>query len=486
MLNNMTPAVSRALDYARSQSSRFSSRDLLVGLLEEEGLVWEIFEKSGYQPGAVKETLRQQADAEFLRGYDLLQGAGKPFASEGYMDLTSNMLLFDLIEADEELKKILQETVGNFQDLVKSIAPPEMKAIEAEHHLELVDTPDHQAAWRVIDANANRVRESFRVLDDYSRFVLNDPHLTQTAKSLRHDFAKIVEQFPAGLVSSRDTDYDVGTQIQAAGEYRRNSTAEIAMVNCKRLQESLRSLEEYLKIESSALGQDCEQLRYQCYTLEKMLAVRQVSPQKLFDARLYVLLTGSECESSLEWTIKEAAEGGATMFQLREKNLEDRILLERARAVRRWTRETQTLFIVNDRPDIARLVEADGVHLGQDDMPLTEARKLLGIQSIIGVSTHDIVQVRQAIRDGANYIGVGPTFPSTTKAFDAFPGLDFVKAVAAETTLPFFVIGGVDANNTCEVVKAGGKRVAVSSALAKAKDPRLAALKLVRLLGGES
>src|SRR5436309_3943721 len=105
------------------------------------------------------------------------------------------------------------------------------------------------------------------------------------------------------------------------------------------------------------------------------------------------------------------------MIQLREKKLDDRTLLERARQVRHWTREAGVLFIVNDRPDLARLVEADGVHLGQDDLPVREARRVLGPDALVGISTHDVAQLRQAVLDGATYVGVGPVFPSATKDF---------------------------------------------------------------------
>src|SRR4051794_10471359 len=105
---------------------------------------------------------------------------------------------------------------------------------------------------------------------------------------------------------------------------------------------------------------------------------------------------------------------------MREKDLPDRELLERARQLRQWTRQAGVLFIVNDRPDIARLVEADGVHLGQDDLPVREARRILGPDALVGVSTHNLEQVRQAILDGASYLGVGPTFPSKTKEFREF------------------------------------------------------------------
>src|SRR5207248_117972 len=140
-------------------------------------------------------------------------------------------------------------------------------------------------------------------------------------------------------------------------------------------------------------------------------------------ARLYVLLSGETCAAALDWTIAEAAAGGAHVIQLREKGLRDRELLARARQVRRWTRQAGVLFILNDRPDLARLCEADGVHLGQDDLPVKEARRVLGPDALVGVSTHTIEQVRQAVLNGASYIGVGPCFPSRTKTFEDLAGL---------------------------------------------------------------
>jgi thiamine-phosphate pyrophosphorylase len=198
----------------------------------------------------------------------------------------------------------------------------------------------------------------------------------------------------------------------------------------------------------------------------------------LAEATLYVLLSSANCTASLERMIAEAAAGGAQMIQLREKELTDRDLLNRASDVRRWTRRVGVLFIVNDRPDIARLVEAEGVHLGQDDLPVREARRILGPDALIGVSTHNIEQVRQAVLDGASYLGVGPAFPSLTKGFAAFAGLDFVRQACAETTLPTFAIGGINAGNLGQVIGAGAKRIAVSQAIAQAEDPRAVAAQL--------
>ena len=154
--------------------------------------------------------------------------------------------------------------------------------------------------------------------------------------------------------------------------------------------------------------------------------------QRLAAVQLYVLVGSAQCRHPLPDAVRAAAAGGAQMIQLREKNVDDRTLLERAREVRRLTREAGVLFILNDRPDLARLCEADGVHLGQDDLPVREARRILGPDGLIGVSTHDLDQVRQAVLDGASYIGVGPVFPSATKQFDAYAGLEFVRRAAAD------------------------------------------------------
>src|SRR5262249_3920628 len=139
-------------------------------------------------------------------------------------------------------------------------------------------------------------------------------------------------------------------------------------------------------------------------------------------------------------------------------------------------------FIVNDRPDIARLAEADGVHLGQDDLPVREARRIAGPELLIGVSTHDLGQARRAVLDGASYLGVGPTFASGTKPFSELAGVEFVRQARAATSLPLFVRGGANAQTLPGAVAAGARRVAVSQAVCQADDPGAAVAELVRLL----
>ncbi len=129
---------------------------------------------------------------------------------------------------------------------------------------------------------------------------------------------------------------------------------------------------------------------------------------------------------------------------------------------------------MNDRPDLAVLSAADGVHVGQDELSVKDARAIVGPHALIGVSTHNIEQARRAVLDGADYIGVGPTFPSDTKKFESFAGLDFVRAVVAEIALPAFAIGGITLDNVSQVISAGLSRIALSGAIVNAPNPTTA------------
>jgi thiamine-phosphate pyrophosphorylase len=137
---------------------------------------------------------------------------------------------------------------------------------------------------------------------------------------------------------------------------------------------------------------------------------------------------------------------------------------------------------VNDRADVAAIVGADGVHLGQEDLSVKDARAVVGTRTLVGVSTHNITQARAAVLDGANYLGAGPTFPSRTKAFDDFAGLEYLRQAAAEIQLPTFAIGGITAENLPEVIAAGLSRVAVGAAVTEAAEPGVAARKLLVML----
>lgn len=403
--------------------------------------------------------------------------------------LTTDFLLLAVLIADTRFTGLIAElgvTASQVESLLRVSAGPSAPLeppAAAPAEFVVTDSPEVSEAARIVDANLNRGREALRVLDDYARFTLNDRLISQQFKAIRHRLAEATSHLSAAtLLAARDTPNDVGTEVTVSGEYTRGSAAQVAAVNLKRLQESLRSAEEFGKVLSGDFARAVEAIRYDTYTLERVVRRGEGVRTKLSDAKLYVLLTGAQCAAALDWTIQQAADGGADIFQLREKTLTDRELIDRATRMRKWTRDAGALFVVNDRPDIARLVGADGVHLGQDDLPVAAARRVVGPDVLIGVSTHNIEQVRQAVLDGADYLGIGPTFPSSTKSFDHFPGLDFVREAMVETTLPAFALGGIGPGNVAEVVKAGARRIAVSSAVATADDPQATATALKRVL----
>jgi thiamine-phosphate pyrophosphorylase len=339
------------------------------------------------------------------------------------------------------------------------------------------------ATLRILDTAANRAREGLRVVEDYVRFVLDDRHLTQLCKQLRHDLGDALRQVPAERrLAARETQADVGTVLTTATEQHRSDAAEVLAANFARLQEALRSLEEFGKLVDSGLAAASKQLRYRTYTVERAVEITRGSIERLASARLYVLVDGRPSIEEFERLARGLIDAGADAIQLRDKQLGDRELLERARLLRSLTQGTGTLLVINDRPDLAVLAQADGVHVGQEDLSVKDARSIVGANMLVGVSAHSIEQARQAVLDGANYIGVGPTFPSGTKRFARFPGLELLRAVAAEIRLPAFAIGGIDRRNLAEVLAAGFTRVAVSGAITSAADPIQAAKELFERL----
>ena len=167
--------------------------------------------------------------------------------------------------------------------------------------------------------------------------------------------------------------------------------------------------------------------------------------------------------------------GGARLVQLRWPGASTRDLLAAARAIRTLARAAGALFLVNDRPDVARAAEADGVHLGQDDLPVAAARRVLGAGRLIGVSTHDPGQARAAEAAGADYLGVGPVYATATKPDALAPrGLALVSAVRAAVRCPLVAIGGITPETAAAVRAAGADAVAMIGALVRAPDPEAA------------
>ena len=175
-------------------------------------------------------------------------------------------------------------------------------------------------------------------------------------------------------------------------------------------------------------------------------------------------------------------DGGARVVQLRAKNLGARELLAEAARIRRLTADAGAAFILNDRLDLALLADADGVHLGQDDFPLTVARRVVGYKLLIGISTHDLEQARQAVAGEADYIGFGPIYRPMSKDSPYEPlGLDALREVAREVDVPVVAIGGLTPDRFGEVLEAGATSGAFVSAVSAARDPRAATEALIRI-----
>jgi len=340
---------------------------------------------------------------------------------------------------------------------------------------------------RIVDAAANRCREGVRVVEDFVRFSLDDRHLTELLKSWRHELADACRLLDAhGLIAARDTQQDVGTSVHTRQERMRGSSHDVVRAAFKRLQEAARSLEEYGKLLSPEFSDRLGSLRYQAYTLEKAVFTAVDARLRLEGRDLYLLVSHELCPHGAGPVVQAALAEGVGIVQVREKKLPDRDLLRWAMVVRQWTADAGAIFIMNDRPDLALLADADGVHVGQDELSVRDARRIVGPERLVGVSTHTIEQARAAVLDGADYIGVGPVFRSTTKAFGELAGLDFVRQAAAEIMLPAFAIGGITVENVSLVRNAGARRAAVSAAICTADDPGKATRELLMQLRAET
>jgi len=186
--------------------------------------------------------------------------------------------------------------------------------------------------------------------------------------------------------------------------------------------------------------------------------------------RLYVLISSNIAKKSVKETARLVIDGGADAVQLREKTISDSKFISLAREVRDITTKRGSLLIINDRVHVVRKVNADGIHLGQQDMSALEARNIIGDEKIIGVSTHSITQARQAQKDGADYIAIGPIYPTSTKGHEPSVGIEILHEILEAVSIPIIAIGAITLENLDVVLKAGASRIAVCSAIIDSKD----------------
>jgi len=349
--------------------------------------------------------------------------------------------------------------------------------------------------WRMLDANFNRCGEGLRVVEDWCRFVANETAFARFAKDIRHQLHEAsIEWSLSARLTARDVPADVGKTIKTTTESQRPDDLSLLQANCYRVQQSLRVMEETAKRLQLTAAPLLEQLRYRSYELQQLLILRlatipnssdyptsrplipaafETKTQKslakrlelLDQATLYVLTDSCADRVTYQTHIQQLVNCGVDVIQLRDKAMSDRDLWEYSCWTAQQLATSNVLFIVNDRPDIAAACGADGVHVGQSELPVDVVRQIVGPQVLVGVSTHDLTQVTTAQESSANYLGLGPVFPSTTKAFAEFPGLETLRQCVPALERPTFAIGGINADNVERVYATGITRIAVQNAL---------------------
>jgi len=346
----------------------------------------------------------------------------------------------------------------------------------------------------MIDANLNRSSEGLRVLEDVARFLLNDAELSQQLRVLRHDLAQETKSLGIGLLSQRDSKHDVGRPHSTSlplreKELKMETTrlqglSDLVTANAKRVEESLRVLEELAKlpeISSMLNSARFEQARFALYTLERDL-LSKISRRDKIERMLglYFILDRQFMAGRDELDVaSQVIHGGARVIQLRDKQSNKGELLLVAQKLKELCSKLDVLFIVNDYLDLAMAVDADGLHIGQEDLPLPVIRRELPIDKIVGCSVTTLSQAAKVQAEGADYIAVGSIFSTTTKKGATVVGVDTLKELKRTVSTPVIAIGGINRNNIGEVVAAGADAIAVISAVLGEEDVKGAVQELV-------
>ncbi len=341
------------------------------------------------------------------------------------------------------------------------------------------------AVRRLLDANLDRAREGLRVIEDWCRFGLERADLVVRLKDMRQRLGRLHrDQYK----QARHTATDPAAGLAHPAQAGRLQPSSVVAANAGRVQEALRVLEEFGRPSDPGLAAEAAAIRYALYDLE--VEVLRAAPggadqrrEQLRRCRLYLVTSPSP---RLEATVAAALEAGVRLVQYRAKEAEDGQRFAEALALRRLCARHGALFLVNDRVDLALAVDADGVHLGQEDLPPAVARRLLGPERLIGRSTQRLEQLHQAVAAGCDYVGTGPVNATPTKPGREPVGLAYVRQAAAESPIPFFAIGGIDATSLPAVLAAGARGVAVVRAITEAVDPAAACRELLNLLAEEA
>ncbi len=351
----------------------------------------------------------------------------------------------------------------------------------------MIDPGYSSETLRIIDANLNRAAEGLRVLEDIARLGLNDASFSERLKTLRHQLTHTGPAFQQALISARAADADAGRDTQVSGESKDRDLVGAVIANSRRAQESLRVLEEMAPASGGPgeLNTDrFRHVRFAVYTLEQELLARLTRQDKVEAlAGLYAVLDMEALggRDALE-VAKQVIRGGASALQLRDKRPSRRELFDIAVKLRQICTEHSVLFIVNDYLDIALASDADGLHVGQEDLPAAVVRRRLPLGKLLGVSVMTVEEARQAQTDGADYLGVGAIYATSSKEVPGVVGPKRLTEIKQAVPLPLVAIGGITVERVSEAIRAGASGVAVISAILGAASAEAAARRIVNAI----
>lgn len=344
-----------------------------------------------------------------------------------------------------------------------------------------MDSGIDSKTFNIIDANIDRALEGLRFIEDICRFTLQDKELNSRLKNSRHEIIKTLKSLALNrtdLAISRAKGNDVGSNILQKEEFDKNFD-ELLLANFSRIQESLRVLEELSKIYSISAAKSFKSLRFHNYKIQTDFLIKygKVKRMKIFNnSKIYAVLTLEDSKKYVPLA-KSLLKAGIRIIQLRAKTLSDKEILKIGKQLLLLTKKSNAILIIDDRADLAFAIGADGVHLGQDDLSVKDARAVLGNEFVIGKSTHSEKQVDSALNENPDYFSVGPIFETNTVSYKPV-GPSLIN-YAKNKKIPFVAIGGLNLETMPVAFKAGAKRIAVVKAFCNAPNPEKAAKEIL-------
>jgi thiamine-phosphate pyrophosphorylase len=321
---------------------------------------------------------------------------------------------------------------------------------------------------QVIDVNLNRLSEGLRIIEETTRFYFKDQKKLAIIRKLKQELWQNFSETRKKAIWARKSEHDLGRDA-SFDIHKRGNLVDMLTANFKRCQEAARVLEEIFKISNPTQAKFFKNLRFIIYDLEKDL-LKRILPE--FNPRFYVILDiGTIGRKRLIEITKSCIAGGATMLQLREpKDTMTKQWLSDAKKIKTAITNTKVKFIINDRADVAMAINADGTHIGKDDIPIDDTQRLLGDEMIIGVTVRNVKEAIVAEKKGATYIGVGAIFPSPSKPSASVVGINTLKEIVNSVKIPVIAIGGITRNNAKNVLKTGASGIAIISSVFKGID----------------